>query len=56
MDGRYLGLVQIGENDVYIDVIDKGKGIEKEFAGNVFERLFTMRIPETEGFREWSGA
>ena len=23
-------------------MIDKGKGIEKEFAGNVFERLFTM--------------
>ena len=43
MDGRYLGLVlRSVKNDVYIDVIDKGKGIEKEFAGNVFERLFTM--------------
>ena len=27
---------------MYIDVIDKGKGIEEEFADNVFERLFTM--------------
>ena len=43
LDGRYLGLVlRSVNNDVYIDVIDKGKGIEKEFAGNVFERLFTM--------------
>lgn len=41
LDGRYLGLVlRSVKNDVYIDVIDKGKGIEKEFAGNVFERLF----------------
>lgn len=43
LDGRYLRLVlRSVKNDVYIDVIDKGKGIEKEFAGNVFERLFTM--------------
>lgn len=43
LDGRYLGLVlRSVKNDVYIDVIDKGKGVEKEFAGNVFERLFTM--------------
>lgn len=43
LDGRYLGLVlRSVKNDVYIDVINKGKGIEKEFAGNVFERLFTM--------------
>lgn len=43
LDGRYLGLVlRSVKKDVYIDVIDKGKGIEKEFAGNVFERLFTM--------------
>ena len=43
LDGRYLGLVlRSVKNDVYIDVIDKGKGIEKEFAGNVFERLITM--------------
>ena len=43
LDGRYLGLVlRSVKNDVYIDVIDKEKGIEKEFAGNVFERLFTM--------------
>ena len=50
LDGRYLGLVlRSVKNDVYIDVIDKGKGIEKEFAGNVFERLFTMEDSRTEG-------
>lgn len=42
-DGNYLGvsLRTDGEN-VYIDVADKGKGIEKSFADSVFERLFTM--------------
>ncbi len=29
-------------NCVYIDIIDKGKGIEREFASSVFERLYTM--------------
>ncbi len=28
--------------DVSIDVADRGKGIEKEFADSVFERLYTM--------------
>ena len=43
LDGRYLGLVlRSVKNDVSIDVIDKGKGVEKDFAGNVFARLFTM--------------
>ena len=42
-DGKYIGLIIRSEGAfVYIDVIDKGKGIEEEFADNVFERLFTM--------------
>lgn len=42
-DGKYIGLtLRESENDVYIDVMDKGKGIEKEFARSVFERLYTM--------------
>ena len=42
-DGKYIGLtVRESENHVYIDVVDRGKGIEKEFAQNVFERLYTM--------------
>lgn len=42
-DGKYLGVfLRQDENSVYIDVSDKGKGIEKEFAESVFERLFTM--------------
>ena len=30
------------KSNVYIDVVDKGKGIEQEFASNVFDRLYTM--------------
>lgn len=42
-DGKYIGFtLRESEAHVYIDVIDKGKGIEKEFALNVFERLYTM--------------
>ncbi len=41
--GKYIGLtLRESKKHVYIDVIDKGKGIEKEFAINVFERLYTM--------------
>ncbi|MCM1387666.1 MAG: ATP-binding protein, partial [Bacillus sp. (in: Bacteria)] len=42
-DGRYIGLtLRESKNHVYIDVIDKGKGIEKEFVQSIFERLYTM--------------
>ena len=42
-DGKYIGLtLRESREHVYIDIMDKGKGIEKEFAGNVFERLYTM--------------
>ena len=42
-DGKYIGLtLRESGSHVYIDIVDKGKGIEKEFAGNVFERLYTM--------------
>lgn len=42
-DGKYIGLFLREEEEfIYIDVIDKGKGIEKQFATNVFERLYTM--------------
>ncbi len=42
-DGKYIVLFLREEKDfVYIDVIDKGKGIEKQFAASVFERLYTM--------------
>jgi len=42
-DGKYLGIFLRTEKPwVYVDVVDKGKGIEKDFAQNVFERLFTM--------------
>ncbi|MCM1254066.1 MAG: sensor histidine kinase [Clostridium sp.] len=42
-DGKYIGLtLRESGNHVYIDVIDKGKGIGKEFAQSIFERLYTM--------------
>ena len=42
-DGKYMGMfLRSDEKYIYIDVIDKGKGIDKAFAQNVFERLFTM--------------
>ncbi len=42
-DGKYLGIfLRWDEKYIYIDVVDKGKGIDKAFAQNVFERLFTM--------------
>ena len=42
-DGKYLGIfLREDKANVYIDVTDKGKGIKKEFASNVFDRLYTM--------------
>lgn len=42
-DGKYLGIfIHSDKKYVYIDLMDKGKGIEKAFAKTVFERLFTM--------------
>lgn len=42
-DGRYLGLFLREEGEfACIDIVDRGKGIEKEFAASVFERLYTM--------------
>lgn len=40
--GKYLGFfLREEENFVYIDIADKGKGIEKASAASVFERLYT---------------
>ncbi len=42
-DGKYIGIALRSEGRfVYIDVADKGKGIDKAFAASVFERLYTM--------------
>ncbi|MDE7310719.1 MAG: sensor histidine kinase [Eubacterium sp.] len=42
-DGNYIGIFMREDMDaVFIDVADHGKGIEKEFADSVFERLYTM--------------
>lgn len=42
-EGKYLGVfLRTDEQSAYIDVVDRGKGIDSAFAENVFERLFTM--------------
>ena len=42
-DGKYLRIsVRNDERNVYVDVTDKGKGIDKAFADSIFDRLFTM--------------
>ena len=42
-DGKYLGIaVRTEVAFALIHVTERGKGIEKAFAGTVFERLFTM--------------
>ncbi len=41
--GKYLGVfLRTDGQSAYIDVVDKGKGIDSAFAKSVFERLFTM--------------
>lgn len=42
-DGKYLGVfLRNEEKGVCIDVIDKGKGIDRQFADRIFDRLFTL--------------
>lgn len=42
-DGKYLGFfLRTEKTAVFIDVTDKGKGIDSAFADSVFDRLFTM--------------
>lgn len=41
--GKYIGFFIREEGSfIYIDIADKGTGIDKEFAESVFERLYTM--------------
>lgn len=42
-EGKYLGVtLREDKSFAYIDIVDKGKGIEKVFADHVFERLYTL--------------
>ncbi len=42
-DGKYLGIfLRTDKKSVYIDVVDKGQGIDKSFSESVFDRLFTL--------------
>ncbi|MGM0861794.1 MAG: sensor histidine kinase [Bacillota bacterium] len=41
--GKMLGLkIRIAENDVYLEVLDKGKGINELHKDRVFERMYTL--------------
>lgn len=51
-DGKYLGIrLRTDKKAAYIDVIDKGKGIDKHFADKVFDRLFTMEDSRNRNIR-----
>ncbi len=42
-DGNYLGLFLREEADfIAVDIVDRGRGIEKAFADSIFERLYTL--------------
>ncbi len=42
-DGKYLGISLVREDkEITICVTDKGKGIDKQFADKIFDRLFTL--------------
>jgi len=42
-DGKYLGIfLRTDKKSVYIDMVDKGQGIDKSFSESVFDRLFTL--------------
>lgn len=42
-EGKYLGIsLRLEGGSVFIDVTDRGKGIDSVFAESVFDRLFTM--------------
>lgn len=43
MDGKYFGFtIKEEEEEVVFQVIDRGKGIEKQYQEKVFERLYTL--------------
>ncbi|MES9778055.1 ATP-binding protein, partial [Bacillus velezensis] len=42
-DGKVVGLkIRIADNDVFVEVSDKGKGINELHKDRVFERMYTL--------------
>ncbi|WP_249712716.1 ATP-binding protein, partial [Bacillus cereus] len=42
-DGKMVGLkIRITENDVFVEISDKGKGINEMHKDRVFERMYTL--------------
>lgn len=49
-EGKYIGVFLRKENsNIYIDIADKGQGIDKEHLPFVFERLYKVDIPRIRG-------
>lgn len=42
-EGKYLGIFLGADKEgIYVDIVDKGKGIDRQSAQNVFDRLYTV--------------
>lgn len=51
-DGKMIGLkIRINEEDIYIDVWDKGKGIDEPYQDRVFERLYTLEDSRNKSYQ-----
>ena len=52
LDGKVIGLsLHFDEQHVYIEVFDRGKGIDEADQANIFERLFTLDDSRNKAFQ-----
>ncbi|MDR4317594.1 two-component sensor histidine kinase YcbL [Niallia circulans] len=52
LDGKVIGLsLYFDEQQVYIEVFDRGKGIDEADQANIFERLFTLDDSRNKAFQ-----
>lgn len=50
--GNYLGIhLEADENQVTVEVIDKGKGIEEKYKEQVFERMYTLEDSRSRAYQ-----
>lgn len=51
-EGKFIGLnLKTDEDKVYIEVIDKGKGIDEIYKDNVFERMYTLEDSRNKNYQ-----
>lgn len=51
-DGKLVGLkIRSSEDDVFIDVWDKGKGIDELYQDRVFERMYTLEDSRNKSYQ-----